>query len=255
MNLWVLFLCRFFLESRVKKYKIAAAALFMALGEVILLCVPWKSSGMKILFGFGGITALTVFWLFRPQTKKYFGKLLVCCYTAVFTLGGLLLLLENVIGRKRISMASWGTMVVFLVFVIEKAYLKISQKSSFYPVVLTIAGKEQCRLTALVDTGNGLAEPISRSPVSIVEKQAIEPYKEILREEKFRWIPFHSIGKDTGMLEAYFIEKMEVKKDGEPIVIQQPMIAISQEKISANGKYQMILHPALLKQGGINGDF
>jgi len=69
----------------------------------------------------------------------------------------------------------------------------------------------------------------------------------MLRKENFRIVPFHSVGKDRGILEAYFIEKMEIKKEGEHIVIEKPMIAITKDNISGKKEYQMILHPALLE--------
>ncbi len=255
MNLWVLFLCRFFIASKVKKSKVIIAALFTAVGEVLVLCIPFGSSTVKIIVGFGGVTAFIICWLFRPESREYFLKLLIYSYLTIFILGGILILIENVLGRKKVSMLSWGIVVVFLVVVIEKIYIKISAKNDFVEVVLTISENQQCQVTALVDSGNGLIEPISKLPVSIVEEQVLRRYKDLLQEEKFRLVPFHSVGQEHGILEAYFIEKMEIKCEGEPVFIKQPIIAIAKGKISANEKYQMILHPNILKQGGINSDF
>lgn len=255
MNLWVLFLCRFFIHSSVKKSKVIIAALLTALGEVFIVCVPGGNSGVKIILGFGGITAFVVYWLFRPKSRQYFYKLLIYSYLAIFILGGILILLESIFGKKEVSMISWGILVVFLVFLIKNVYIKINTKSDFYQVVLTLSGNSQCHVTALVDSGNGLIDPISKIPVSIIEERVIERYKEELREEKFRLIPFHSVGKDRGILEAYFIEKMEIKNEGENKIIYQPIIAITKDTISTNKNYQMILHPNILKQGGINSDF
>lgn len=231
------------------------AALLTAVGEVLMLCIPVGSSVAKIILGFGGITALMVYWLFRPKSRSYFYKLLIYSYLAIFILGGILILLESILGRKKISMISWGILVVFLVILIENVYIKINTKSDFYQVILTLSEKCQCQVTALVDSGNGLVEPISKMPVSIIEERVIERYKEELREEKFRLIPFHSVGRDNGILEAYFIEKIEIKHEGENRIVHQPIIAITKDTISANKNYQMILHPSILKQGGINSDF
>ena len=40
---------------------------------------------------------------------------------------------------------------------------------------------------------------------------------------------------------------MEIRKDGEMILIKNPIIAITKDVISENEKYQMILHPELIK--------
>lgn len=255
MNLWVLFLCRFLVASKVKRNKVIFAAVIAAIGEVVVLCLPFGGSNAKILAGFGGVTALVIFLLFQPRSAEYFYKLLSCFYLAVFILGGIFLLLENMWKAKRISMYVWGLLVVVLVFVVEKVCIKVTAKSNFREVVLTISENRLCIVKALVDSGNGLVEPISKTPVSVVEEKAIEEYKELFQQEKFRVVPFHSVGKERGMLEAYFIEKMEIKNEGENWIVNNPMIAIAKERISVNGNYQMILHPNILEQGGRKIDF
>lgn len=255
MNLWVLFLCRFFIHSNVKKKKVVFAAFLMGVGEVLVLCVPFGNSSIKILLGFGGITAWIIYWLFRPKSRPYFLKLLTYSYFAIFLLGGLLILTETFLGRKKVSMFSWGIAVVLLVVLLEKIYIKINTKSEFREVILTFSEQRQCIVKALVDSGNGLTEPISKKPVSVVNENAVEEYKNLFQEEKFRLIPFHSVGEKQGILEAYFIEKLEIKNEGENVIVQNPIIAITKDGVSANETYQMILHPALLKQGGLNCDF
>lgn len=255
MNLWVLFLCRFLSHSNVARRKVILTALLTAMGEVLVLCIPFSNSVMKIIFGFGGITAAADYWLFKPKSYRYLGKLLIYTYFAIFTLGGILILLESILKKKKISMLTWAILVVFLVFLIEKVYEQMNVKSEFRHVVLTFAEGKNCTLTALVDSGNSLIEPISKTPVSIVEEKMIEKYKEELQESKFRIVPFCSVGEQHGVLEAYFIDKMEIKQEGENRIVFQPMIAVAKERISENRNYQMILHPELLKQGGINSDF
>ena len=151
-------------------------------------------------------------------------------------------------------MISWGILVVFLVILVEILYIKCKMKNDFCQVVLTFSEKKTCQVTALLDSGNGLIEPISKMPVSIIEERIAEPYKEYLKKEKFRMVPFHSLGEDRGMLEAYFIEKMEIRGKEGVRVIKNPIIAISKGSISANEKYQMILQPEILKYGGVEYD-
>ena len=255
MNLWVLFLCRFLIVSRVKITKIILASVLTAVGEVLILCIPFGNSAVKVLAGFGSVTALGIYGVFRPDSLTYFYKLMIYFYFAVFVLGGILILLETFLGRKNISMFVWAVAVVFLVILIERIYIKLNAKSDFKEVVLTISPNKQCKLRALVDSGNGLTEPISKKPVSIVEEAALESYRKLFCEEKFRLVPFHSVGREHGMLEAYFIEKMEIRNEGENIIVQNPIIAITKERISVNGNYHMILNPNILEQGGRKFDF
>ena len=230
------------------------AAFLASVAEVLILCIPYGNSLIKIAGGFGGVTVLVIYLLFRPGSREYFYRIFLCFYMAVFILGGTLLLLESVLGRKKISMISWGILVVFLVILVELLYIKLKVKNDFCQVVLTFSEERKCRITALMDSGNGLLEPISKMPVSIIEKRVAEQYKEDLKEEKFRMVPFHSLGEERGMLEAYFIEKMEIRGKEGVRVIKNPIIAISKGNISANEKYQMILQPEILKYGGIEYD-
>ena len=254
MNLWVLFLCRFFIQSKVSVWKVILAALATALCETAVVCIPYGNGPGKIVFGFGGIMALCNYCLFRPKSRGYFCKLLMYSYLTIFILGGAMLGIENIGGRTYMSPISWSVMMVLLVFLIQMLVLKIKVKNDIYQVILTIAENKKCIVTALNDSGNGLEEPISKMPVSIVEENVIRPYKEGLKADKFRIVPFHSIGEEKGILGAYFIEKMEIVKEGENRIIFNPMIAITKDRISTGENYQMILHPALLEQGGRNND-
>lgn len=255
MNLWVLFLCRFFIHSRVNVQKIILVSIVTAIFEVLILCIPYGSSAVKIVFGFGGIMALGIYWLFRPKTRKFFGKLLTCAYLTMFVLGGTMNLVDSIWRGKGIPAVCWSLIVVAITVFWEVVFMKISLRSDIYPVVLTLSENKECRVIALKDSGNGLEEPISKVPVSIVEEKIIRPYKDGLREERFRLIPFHSIGKEQGIMEAYFIDKMEIIHEGENMIIYNPIIAITKDRISAGKNYQMILHPALLEQGGRNNGF
>ena len=246
MNLWVLFLCRFFLHSKVKRRWILVYALIASWGEVMLLCVPMGNSYLKILMGYGGITALICYCLFRPKSKPYFAKILGTCYLSAILLGGILLGVENIFRKESLSLSFMGILIVVLVWGIEITYKKWNQKKEFYEVEIYFSPKDRCVVTALLDSGNGLIEPISKMPVSVLEAEVANQYRNRLKMENYRIVPFHSIGKDKGIMEAYFVEKMEIKREGENVVVQNPMIAITRDVVSANGKYQMILHPEII---------
>lgn len=154
---------------------------------------------------------------------------------------------ETFLEKTGISYTASGVLIVFLVWVVERACTKMGREEMFQRVVLFLDPETTCEVNALKDSGNGLIDPISKSPVSIVDAQAIKAYESILKQENFRVIPFHSVGKEKGVLDAYFIEKMEIKGEGEDIVVQNPIIAITKDAVSAGKEYQMILHPQILK--------
>lgn len=108
------------------------------------------------------------------------------------------------------------------------------------------AGNE-IALKALIDTGNSLRELISGKPVSVIDREVFDCLSGVKLQEKLKMIPYHSIGKRNGMLEGYEIPEMIIESEEGSIRWQKVIVGISEEKVSANGNYQMILHPDLYK--------
>lgn len=108
------------------------------------------------------------------------------------------------------------------------------------------------RAVALIDSGNGLTEPISGKPVCVVEKRL---YDGLWGDEEsgFRAIPYHSIGKKHGIMQGYLLPGLVLDVDGLRLEFQDVYIAVSREQISAaetgNGEtVEMIIHPGLLEK-------
>ena len=121
----------------------------------------------------------------------------------------------------------------------------------------------------LLDTGNNLYDPIFKKPVNIIEQEVIN---KILSEEQRNYInmwldnpkvdlnihfnnpdninvymiPFSSIGKKKGLLPAIEINKLEIIKGEEKIVIENVLTGIWNGQLSKNNEYQLILHRDLI---------
>ncbi len=100
----------------------------------------------------------------------------------------------------------------------------------------------------MLDSGNHLKDPISKKPVSIVESQWILPMERQKKEENIKLIPYHSIGKNHGMMRGFVGDKLVIKRERDFAVIKRPVIGISENPLSDKGDYQMILSPALLQE-------
>ena len=61
-----------------------------------------------------------------------------------------------------------------------------------------------------------------------------------------RIIPFHSIGKESGLLHAFQAESLEVEKEGHWERISKPWVAVCDKYVSVDGEYEVILHPDML---------
>lgn len=132
--------------------------------------------------------------------------------------------------------------------------LKKRRKSPFWEVQLWDRGKS-CTVTALMDSGNSLFDPVSKRPVCIVQKEVFAQLGLFDRPEKFRLIPYHSVGRQHGLLQAAAVEEMYLQKGGEKLKRKNVLLALSDQPLSGEGRYQMLLHPALLEETkGANHD-
>ncbi len=246
--MWVLFLCKIFVHRSVFWGKLLGVSLLATLVQCVVLLMGGNPY-LKLILGFGGIMAGSVWLLFRPIGRKRYRKTLVCAYMAALLMGGSLLFLENLFSFPRLTFLNLMSTAALCGLSIWHLAGRFQEKKNqkFVQVRLFLSGKKQVQLLALIDTGNGLVEPISKSPVSLVEKKAVADIEDGFLPERFRLVPFHSIGQSGGLLDAYIIEGMEVEQEGEWKRIEGPVIGLTGGKISAKEKYQMILHPALLE--------
>lgn len=96
-----------------------------------------------------------------------------------------------------------------------------------------------------MDTGNHLTEPFSRQPVIIGGRDFLTPLFS-QEEPVFRYIPYHSIGTESGMIPAFQAECLELEENGRWQRLEKPWIAIYDSYVSADGEYELILHPDMI---------
>ena len=116
----------------------------------------------------------------------------------------------------------------------------------------------------MLDTGNMLKEPISGTPVIIVEKtslyelmpkEILEHTEEILGGDfekipeeiknkyisKFKIIPFSSLGKQNGMLLGIKAEKIEVLDENYENDKKDVIIGIYNKSLTKRGEYNALI--------------
>jgi hypothetical protein len=129
-----------------------------------------------------------------------------------------------------------------------------AMKMDFEPVLKArnifdkIRGKEveeEIVSTKSRDTLNSLKEEFKvMKAQQKLDKKAAKAFMGELSVKDIRYIPYRSIGKKQGVLLAVQIDKMCVYQDTE-VWIEKPLIAISEEAISASREYEIILNPNL----------
>lgn len=128
-------------------------------------------------------------------------------------------------------------------------------------------GEKTTELTALLDTGNALIDPVTLSPVIIAEYKSLKPLFSsdmqlglnrlgsdnitwIMSEVsehglKTRLIPFSSLGKENGMLLGFVPDHAEIRDDCGVRVLDKCVVGIYERQLSKDKSYTALFNPYL----------
>ncbi len=131
-------------------------------------------------------------------------------------------------------------------------------------------GERDAILTALVDTGNTLTDPVSGRPVVVAEGERVaalfprenrpgpadlrDPAAALTRlgrgvwRSRFRLLPYRSVGVDRGLLLAVRVDSLELNGQGRGPVL----VALSPTPVSDGGGYQALIGAVDEMQGRIS---
>lgn len=276
MNCIILYATSIILKIKVKVIRLLISSAIGALYAIILYI-----SKMSIYNSLISKTILAVIMLyiaFKPQNIKKLCKEILIFYLTSFVFGGVALYLIYFINPKQISIKNGmfagenvlkiiilGGIVAFIVIKISFKIIKTKMNSKDMSCDIHIQiGDKYIRTKAMLDTGNLVKEPITNTPVIIVESSLLYDIlpKEILNnldnilkgdltnipEEiqeqylpKLRCIPFSSLGKQNGMLLGIRAEKLEVSKDDEVKVTKNIIVGIYEKSLTKRGEYRALI--------------
>ena len=215
---------------------------------------------------------------FNPQNVKKMWKQILIFYLTSFVFGGVALyliyflkpqdiLMKNgmYVGENILKIILLGGIVAFVVIKISLKIIKtkISSKDMYCNIKIKLNEKE-VETTAMLDTGNLVKEPITNTPVIIVEssllyemlpKEILNNLEEVLNgnlsdipeeiQEKYiskmRCIPFKSLGKENGMLLGIRADEIEVIKEDENKIIKNAIIGIYDKSLTKRGEYRALV--------------
>lgn len=187
--------------------------------------------------------------LSHPEIKKMeLIKTTFCFYGLNILLGGCLFFLQE---QGIIKNHVWQVFAALLicVYIIIKGMDYFLEKTRFlknlYPVELFFEDKVISGI-ALLDTGNRLYDPFFHRPVMIGEYGQFKEIYELCEKDKLLWIPYHSIGKDHGMIPAIKMNELKIHKDNQIILQKEVLVAIKDGDLSSQKEYQFILHADLM---------
>ena len=222
-----------------------------ALGQCILLIVGIGPIWIRFFLGFFLIDMLMIFIGLRIE-KLYFlvmGTVGFMGINVILT-GGVEFIQYEI--RNMIPHTS-NMLELLVIFYISGWILmgalhgvRKGKKTQLYQVILN-ENENHIEVQALLDTGNGLRDPIFGRPVSIIEEGLVEYLKPFETQPGFCMIPYHSQGRENGIMPGILVHNIRIRGKLEEKKVEQIMIGIYHGEISSDHQYQMILHPKLLQ--------
>lgn len=251
MNLYLLMLTNNNAGRTATRLRIVLASAVGALLFVIALIIPILSWIVRLLIQTLLTSLLMVKIAFNPQSITGYKKIMESIVGYAFFLGGGLYVMSQymsaVLGRSAgfaLLMGACGLLYLFTSYVMSRR----SKKGEEDCLVLLISEQKQIKVRAILDTGNGLIEPISGKPVSVVSKETSKMLWPMGLPEYYRAVPYHSVGCETGIMPGYMVREMTVEMDGIPRKVQDTFIAVSNEELSSQKRYDMLLNPRAINR-------
>lgn len=239
-----------------RRWGTALASILGALYALAVTVFPFDSHVLQAGATYLFISALMVWTAFPVKTAKDLAGTAAGLYLAAAVAAGLFGLfrisggpswyLEQLLFRRKLLKLPFFIYIIlaagsfFMACYLWEAVKKEENKNEHYvPVVLFYQGRTK-ELTAFLDTGNRLEDPYSHKPVSVISADCCRELFQTV--SAVTYIPFRSVGKESGLLPAVKADRMEMIKDGETRIIDHPILAISKDALSPDGAYQMLLH-------------
>ena len=276
MNYIILFATAIILKIQIKQIRLITGSLIGAIYTIISYI-----SGLKIYSNFFLkliLSIIIIYISFNPKNLKKLLKFTLMFYLTSFVFGGAAFaliyvvkpqeLLKNnglVLNAKSLRVIFISAIIAFIVIIIGFRIVKnkISAKDMYCDIEIKINNKK-IETKAMIDTGNFLKEPITNTPVIVVEhtllyecipKEILNHIEDILggdfseipdniRKEyisKLKVIPFSSLGKQNGMLLGIKPEGVIIKNEEEEKENNNVIIGIYNKSLTKRGEYRALL--------------
>jgi stage II sporulation protein GA (sporulation sigma-E factor processing peptidase) len=284
-DLFLLYLTAIILKRQVKLWRLALGgfigSLLILLSITPLHAVAGHPAG-KLFF-----SLLMVLAVFGYKRLRFFSKALMTFYVATFLLGGTLTGVHSFLKfdmdlASNVAIAQikgFGDPVSWLFVMlgfplawhfsrknIEQFEMTKIQYESLTDVEIVFMGNSY-QFKGLIDSGNQLYDPISKTPVMIVSIAKImnEIPVEIRKvaenpdsvfsgtgsfshdlEDKMRIIPCKVVGQEHQMIIAFYPERIRITADHEVCDAKRALVSFTVQELSADGSFECIIHPKIM---------
>ncbi|MGF7058818.1 sigma-E processing peptidase SpoIIGA [Brassicibacter mesophilus] len=285
INYIILYVTKRFTRTKTHNFRLLLASIIGALYTLVVFFPSLRFMTRFIVKI--SISILIIIVAFNPAKLRKFIKLFATFYVVAFVFAGAALALfyltdvETYVGSGIFYIKNFPIKLLIFAVVMSSILIKLTwgyiqtkmnKSKNYIPITINLNNRK-ADIVALLDTGNSLKDPISQTPVIIVQFSAIKDllperiqtifikYKEnnldvvsavmseTSSEFKFRLIPYKSLGKDNGMLLGFKPDSIIIKADDDKS-ISDIVIGIYNNNLSSDDEYTALLHPEILTEKG-----
>ena len=270
----------------IKHIRVLLASILGAIYAILVYIIDLKiytNPIVKVI-----ISVCMIYISFDSTNVKILLKQLLIFYLTSFCFGGAAYyLLHNInpnmiqsvngvlIGTYPIKIAILGGILGFFIINISFRIIKnkLTKKDMIYEVEI-FYNEKSSNIKVILDTGNLLTEPITKTPVLIVEAEKLKgiipqdilnnienviynnSFDNIDEEIKTRCsiIPFSSIGKDNGIIIGFRPDYIKIYTEEGEEIRKKVIVGIYNNKIARNGLYSGLIGLNLLNEDLRIGD-
>lgn len=251
MNMYLLSITGKILKCTATHRRIFLGALLGAVMICLVILLPLLNLRIRLFIGVIPVSMVMIHVVFGIRTFKLIMKSSMAMAVCGFFFGSAVLWLAGQLAwSEKLSYGIWTFAFFgffcysFVQFLIRKMCRE--KEDNLKKIRIPTENGSIC-MTALFDTGNHLSEPVSGAPVCIISSSAAERLYDCFVPQKYHAIPYRSIGRKAGILDAYEIPEIVIEDTYREIQCRRVIIAICNTEISKDSIYQMILHPKLME--------
>lgn len=276
MNYIILFATAIILKLKIKHIRLIIASLIGAVYSILSymsLLEMYSSIILKII-----LSIIIVYVAFYPPKVNQLWKDLLIFYLTSFVFGGAAFSLIYIIKPQEILMKNGlflgiyplktiilGAILAFIIIITAFKIVKskISKKDMICEIEIKL-NKQEIKTKAMIDTGNLLKDPLTNTPVIVIEhtllydcmpKEILNNLEQILGGElekipeeirnkyisKLKLIPFSSLGKQNGMLLGIKSEYVNIIQKDKTSKKENVIIGIYNKSLTKKGEYRALI--------------
>ena len=276
MNYIILLATGLILKIRIKHIRLILGSLLGAIYSIVAytgILKVYSSFILKII-----LSIIIVYIAYNPQAVKKLCKELLFFYLTSFVFGGAAFALiyivkpQDILMKNGLFLGTYPLKTVILAAIVAfvvviTAFTIIKSKFTKKDMICEIEVKLNSKIIktkALIDTGNMLKEPITNTPVVVIEhtllydcipKEILNHLEDIIGGDfekipeeiknvyisKLKLIPFSSLGKQNGMLIGIKPEYLKIIKEEQINVKENVILGIYDKSLTKKGEYRALM--------------